>query len=334
LIPSTVLFIAFNAIDFALQTFLFDGDSCAELDRWLELRRSGIAIDFRRIGRVGFDVPCLGDCIVNPARFEERSIIFESDEVPNEIYDRIEDELLVFMKSVPLSENIEKSRIANELEKLINLRHPCIAAPIGFVFPAESSGQRELKIVRLYLEGCSLAEVVSVNPIWWTSTVKAKAVAGIVLALRFAHSLGLFHDHLTTSTILFDSDHCIQLVDFQPILFDVDESEIETEEGTGLVGVSRKGLKPERDIQAFASILFEIMVGRPAKGEVSIPTRILDFVSRMIKSGLSAISGTNESFNTILELLKENDFEIDKSVDSAEVSAFVNWVESAEYPDN
>jgi hypothetical protein len=43
----------------------------------------------------------------------------------------------------------------NEIEKLINLRHPCIAAPIGFVFPLESGSRQELKIVRLYLESCS-----------------------------------------------------------------------------------------------------------------------------------------------------------------------------------
>jgi hypothetical protein len=41
------------------------------------------------------------------------------------------------MKSKPLSKNLEVS----EIEKLINLRHPCIAAPIGFVFGIESDSQ-------------------------------------------------------------------------------------------------------------------------------------------------------------------------------------------------
>jgi serine/threonine protein kinase len=97
---------------------------------------------------------------------------------------------------------------------LISLRHPRIVAPIGFVFPIESDSRQELRIVRLYLEGCSLLEVVSVHPKWWTSIVKAKAVAGIVLGLRFSHSLGLIHGHLTTSNFLFDSNYCIQIVDF------------------------------------------------------------------------------------------------------------------------
>jgi serine/threonine protein kinase len=333
LIPSAILFIASDAVDIPSQLKVIEGDSCPEFDRWLELKRSGMAIDFRRIQRVGFDVSCLEDYIVDLSAFQERSIIDESDGVPNEIYHRIEDEFLVVMKSTPLSENVEKSQTENELEKLINLHHPCIAAPIAFVFPIESGRRHELKIVQLYLEGYSLRNVLSVNPLWWTSTVKAKTVAGIVLGLRFAHSLGLVHGHLTTNNILFDSNHCIQMVDFKPMLFEVGEIESESEEGTGLVDFSREGWKPERDIQAFASILFEIMFGHPPHGEVSIPTGIPNFVSRIIESGLSPPSRTSYSFNTILEILKQNKFQIDDGVDSAEVSGFVSWVESAEYPD-
>jgi serine/threonine protein kinase len=173
--------------------------------------------------------------------------------------------------------------------------------------------------------------MISVNPIWWTSTVKAKAVAGIVLGLRFAHSLGLVHGHLTGNNILFDSDHCIQIADFNPIVLKVDE--IESEGGTQLVGFSGKEWTPEKDIQAFASILSELVFGHPPQDEVSISTGIPDFVSSIIKSGLSPPSGRSYSFRTILEILKRNNFGIEDCVDSAEVSAFVSWVESAEQPD-
>jgi serine/threonine protein kinase len=253
----------------------------------------------------------LGDYAVNLSGFEERSIISESDEVPNGIYHRVEDHCLV----------------------VISLCHPCIAAPIDFVFGIESGGRRELKIVRLYLEGCSLLEVVSVNPLWWTSTVKAKAVAGIVLGLRFAHSLGLVHDHLTANSILFDSDHCIQIVDFDPILLENNESANESEYRTQPEGFSEAGWTPEKDIQAFTSILFELVLGHPPQGAASFPTRIPAFVSMIIELGLSARSGTNYSFNTIFTILEQNDFEIEDGVDSAEVSTFVSWVTSAEPPD-
>jgi serine/threonine protein kinase len=235
------------------------------------------------------------------------------------------------VKSKSHSEKVSDSEIENEIEKLINLGHPCIAARIGFVLPIESGTQRDLKIVRMDLEACSFMEVVSVNPIWWTSTVKAKAVAGLVLGLRLAHSLGLVHGHLIGNNILFDSDHCIQIVDFNPIVLEV--GEIESEERTQLVGFSGKGWTLEKDIQAFASILFELLFGYPPQGAASIPTGIPDFVSRIIKTSLSPLSRTRYSFNAILDILKQNDFAIEDGVDSAEVSAFVSWVESAEPPE-
>jgi serine/threonine protein kinase len=166
----------------------------------------------------------------------------------------------------------------NELENLINLRHPCIAGPIGFVFGIKSGIRQEFKIVRLYLEGCSLAEVLSARPVWWTSTVKAKIVAGIVLGLQFAHSFGLVHGSLTANNILFDSDHCIQIVDFKPIGLEFGKSSKESTEKTQLGGFSMERWTPEKDIEAFASILFEIVIGRPAQGETSVPANIPAFI--------------------------------------------------------
>jgi hypothetical protein len=84
LIPSTILFIPSDAVGIALQIRLIDGDCCPEFDRWLQLKRSGIAIDFRRIQRLGFDVPRLGDYNVNLSISEERSIICETAEFRNE----------------------------------------------------------------------------------------------------------------------------------------------------------------------------------------------------------------------------------------------------------
>jgi serine/threonine protein kinase len=137
------------------------------------------------------------------------------------------------------------------------------------------------------------------------------------------HSLGLAHGHLTGNNILFDSDHCIQIVDFNPIVLEF--SGHEGKEATQLVEFSS-----ERDIQGFASILFELVCGHPPQSERSIPTGIPDFVSRIIESGLAPRSGTSYSFTTILDILKQNDFQIEDGVESSEVSAFVSWIESAE----
>jgi hypothetical protein len=104
-----------------------------------------------------------------------------------------------------------------------------------------------------------------------------------VLGLRYAHSLGLFHGHLTVNNSLFDSDHCIQIVDFHPMVLAVCESEDEAQ----LVDFSRKGWTPETDIQAFASILSELVFGGGSQGEPSIHTVIQDFVSTIPEFRLS-----------------------------------------------
>jgi hypothetical protein len=333
LIPSTILFIASDAIEITSEIRLVDEDSCPEFARWLQLNRLGIRVDFRRIERVGLRLPCLKDYHLNISEFEERSMICESGAESNGIYDRVEDELLVVVKSLSLRDGLEETEMEKEIEKLINLRHPCIAGLIGFVVGIDSGILQELKIVRLYVEGISLSEVVSVNPVWWTSTVKAKVIAGIVLGLRFAHSLGLFHGHLSARSILFDLNRCIQIVDFDPIVLEVVESKSEIEEGMQLGGISGEEWRLERDIQAFALILLEIVVGGSATGVASIPAGIPDFVMEIIKLGLYHTSVKEYSFNDIFALLKQNNFQIEDGVDSEEVSAFLSWVESAEHPD-
>jgi serine/threonine protein kinase len=120
------------------------------------------------------------------------------------MYQRLDDGSMFVVKSKPHWKS--KKKIGIELENLLNLRHPCITGPIGFIFTGEFGESPKMKIVEFYAEGNSLAEVLSVNPVWWTATVKAKAIAGIVLSLRFAHSLGLMHGHLNSNNIFFDSN--------------------------------------------------------------------------------------------------------------------------------
>jgi hypothetical protein len=147
----------------------------------------------------------------------------------------------------------------------------------------------------------------------------------------------LVHGHLTGNNILFDCDHCIQIVDFKALGLEVGDSgsdiKSESEERTQPVDFSSEGRTLEKDIHAFALILSELVFGRPPQGETSVPTDIPDFVSKIIKSGLSRKSRRSYSFNTILEILKQNNFEIEDGVDSREVSEFVNWVESTESVD-
>jgi hypothetical protein len=98
-------------------------------------------------------------------------------------------------------------------------------------------------------------------------------------------------------------------------------SESKSEDGTQLGGFSGEGWTPEKDVQAFASILFEIVDGRAANGETSVPTSSPNFVSETMKTGLW--SERQSSFNNILKILKHNNFHIEDGVDSTEVFSFL-----------
>jgi serine/threonine protein kinase len=153
---------------------------------------------------------------------EEQPILFEADRSSSRLYRMPRDGSLIVVKSICLSDSITKSQVDNEIANLVDLRHPLIVSPIGF---AESTAPRRLKIARPYAAGGSLAEVLSDAPPWWTPTAKAKAIAGIALGLRFAHSLGLLHGGLKASNVLFDADRRIQIADFSPIRLQTGDTE-------------------------------------------------------------------------------------------------------------
>jgi serine/threonine protein kinase len=318
--PSTILFVAHDAHPNISKLSLSDPDFAPAFDRWRRLRLSGIAVDFQRILRADSGLRLLEDAALDLAAFDEGPALGRSGRGSTQIYWRRIDGALVVVKSVSLPAPIGRCQIATEIENLLNLRHPLIAPLVGFVFPAESGGCRELKTARLRASGGSLADVLSNPPAWWTPTAKAKAVVGIALALRFAHGLGLLHGALKATNVLFDADRRILLADFSSIRLQTGDVE----------PFSGENWSPTADVCAFVSLLFEITVGRPAiphigaGGELLIPAGVPAFVSAMIEDGGSPESQCRLSFTNIAERLKENRFAIVAGVNSQQVSGFVD----------
>jgi serine/threonine protein kinase len=316
-ISSRIQFVASDAIPNPFQITLEDCNCCPEFARWQELRVKGISIDFRRILKFDSDLSDLIAYLIDVSIFEEESKDGVSDEVVCEKYRRLDDDCLIVVKSKNFSDSVDNKTIEQELEKAMNLCHPCIAGTIGFIFPIESSGLRELKIGRLFIEGFSLSEVILMNPLWRTPTIKAKAIAGIALGLEFAHSLGIIHGNLNSNNIVFDECHRIEITDFGFIEEEMDENEnASVIESDGFC----EGLIGQTDLRAFGSLLIEMMVGQ----------EVADFVSKMIEAIGSRDYAEINSMKCIVNHLKANDFEIERGVDSVEVWEFVEWIETWE----
>jgi serine/threonine protein kinase len=240
--------------------------------------------------------------------------------------------------------------IQNEIEKLMNLKHSCVAPPFGFVI---SSPWTELRIVRMYFPIGSLEEVLQTSPSWWTMTMKSIAVIGIALALRFVHSFGLVCLYLKPSNILFNDSYRIQIVDIVPNHTRLYYRENFGESTRQAKSVPSKFVAPEvligqkptqkADVYSFALILFSIVVGHYPFEETDhqgccterplvvdddvIPIYVSGFVRQLIRSGLSTNPNDRPSFNDIIEILEANNFSIVDEVDSEAIVAFVNSVE-------
>jgi serine/threonine protein kinase len=168
-------------------------------------------VDLRRIQRLGSGLRDPSDCVVDLSGFEGGDAISASGTGSAQLYRRCDDGLEIIVKLFDEFDQDQGCEIEREIEKLMNVMHPCIAAPFGFVHPMAS---KELKIARLYSRNGSLKDILSARPLWWTPTAKAIAVAGIVLGMKFLYSVGLIHGCLKPSNILFDECHRTEIADF------------------------------------------------------------------------------------------------------------------------
>jgi serine/threonine protein kinase len=154
-----------------------------------------------------------------------------------------------------------------------------------------------------------------------------KAIVGIVLSMRFAHSFGLLHGHLTEDNVVLNEEGLIQICDFcEQSLSEVGgNSEAMVEVG----GFSGEGWRPAADVRGFAEVLSRIVVGdsgEESRSRLSVPR----FVLEMIERGQSLDSKATLSFVDIFKTLEENGFRILEGVDLKEVSDFASWIEFSE----
>jgi hypothetical protein len=329
-IPPMISFIDAEAFWANCEIHVLKCDSCVELARWSARHcHSGLpsdcdsAVDFRRTLRVGCDLPILSDCLVNLSEFEDLGVLGVGCPGSSHLYRRRSDGIQFVVELIGRfesgNENGRESGIEKEIEKWLNLKHRCIAAPIGFA--VSGGGAVELRAVRPYAEDGSLAEVLARPPPRWTATAKAIAVVGLALGLRFLNGVGHPHGRLRPNCVLFEGGDAIQIAGIGAVRSGGGGCDAEF-----MVPEIESGAAPTAKADAFS---FARIVSRIAAD--NRPTRTVPkFVADLIADGLSAQPSHRPSFGAIIVRLEAKRFEIEEGVNSEAVWAFVRAVEAAE----
>jgi serine/threonine protein kinase len=267
----------------------------------------------------------------------------EESQVSVTHYSRLSDGFQIVVKSFYDLRGTNVYAVLIDLFLLTQLKYQCIAPLIGFVFPTTST---PLITATVYYSSGSLKDVLDNSPMWWTATMKAKTIAGIALAMKSAHDLGIVHGSLKPNNILFDEAHYVHVVDFgvssyqggsgQDEPYRIYEGSEEEEDGTSI------------DIFSFAKILFGILAHRDAvshsilfdeeenqimnEGQLpTIPPFLPIWVQELISNAWSENASPRYSFEEIIDRIKKNEFKFMEGVDVDEVLEFVNSIEESTF---
>jgi serine/threonine protein kinase len=233
----------------------------------------------------------------------------------------------------------------NELQILVRLNHPCILRIYGFVLPSKTE-QAEIQME--WPSNGSLSRVMKLIhgpqcPRFWNPTGIAIIICGIVLGMRFMHSLGFIHQDLKPSNILLSEKGRVLISDFGSSRSEYVDI---TPTAAGTVQYAAPEmfqdlLDPTRkvDVYSFGLILYELLFGCPVfpadeppftiirqKRSGYIPPIGRDITPAMkslIEKCLQLNADDRPSFDAILAHFETKDFEIVQGADGHTVSEYV-----------
>jgi hypothetical protein len=104
-----VLLIATDAIGDPCQICPANGDSCYEFDQWRDVLASGLAVDSRRIRRIGSGLGALAEYEPDPSRFNEASVVKQAP-ISTEIDQGVDDGFRIVVQSLCLLRATESER--------------------------------------------------------------------------------------------------------------------------------------------------------------------------------------------------------------------------------
>jgi hypothetical protein len=143
-IPSAVLFVAFDVIHNAFEISIADWNLYREFHCWQQLIKSGLTVDFRGILKIRSEFADLIDYLIDISSFETRSMDDDFEVMFKAKYERCEDDSSLVVKSVHKFKLNESLMI--QIENFLNSCHLCILSSLGFMIGRDSTMSEELKL--------------------------------------------------------------------------------------------------------------------------------------------------------------------------------------------
>jgi tRNA A-37 threonylcarbamoyl transferase component Bud32 len=259
--------------------------------------------------------------------------------------ERIAMKMLVPPKDDQVDRHRTEELFIREMEILLKLDHPCVLAFKGYVLPRSRSDS--FKIGTEYIQGGSLAPIISSGPSWWDCTAKSIVICGFVHGMQYIHSLGVIHRDLKPSNILVDEEHEIRIADFGASQFEAIHATQTIGSGTPFY-MAPEQYAPEYDnkvdVYAFGLVLYEVVTGQRVFPDdytipqlygaavsgrrPTIPDSVSVWVRELISRCWSPDPATRPSFDDIVADCQCNSFALDGSADVAAITRYARRIQS------
>jgi hypothetical protein len=231
-----------------------------------------------------------------------------------------------------------------EVMLLHELVHPCICKLHGIALPTETNPGL---IATEFVAGGSLRSILDDPPRWFNATSRVIVLVGIVVAMIFVHTKGVMHRDLKPANVLLDDHGRPKICDFGTGKFN-DGSLNTANFGTVLYMAPEMyddgSLYTDKvDVYAFAMILYEVIVGKPAfekpnngafwahvlhikrGGRRTIPPEVKVKTGRLIEACWAQSAEDRPSFSEVFEAMAEMNFVLLDGVHVEEVYRFFEW---------
>lgn len=261
----------------------------------------------------------------------------------------------VFSNNFNEISRIQLTKIFNEMQILLKMHHPSIASFKGFCIEGFEPERRPAILIE-YAPNGDLQQIIEKeikNDVrdGWNDTKKLICIYGIASAMKYIHSKQIIHGDLKPSNVLLDENYYPKVCDFGCSMHYnelLQKTKLEELMGTPLymapeIYKNNVYYSYKSDVYSFAITVYEIMTDEIPYKETSMYEQMRKVSSsarpsfsnpipqcyrNLIEQCWSQNPEDRPSFESIVDLLRNDTSFITESVDAAEYQNYINFIDN------